>query len=1124
MKFFLFSTCLLSTLLFSQCQSGTKADTSYGLDRVPIFKTLPSSQTGIDFTNRVDESFQLSVINFAYLYNGGGVGVLDINQDGLQDLFFSSTTGECKLYLNKGGLKFEDITAKAGVAASEGIKTGVCIADVNNDGWQDIYLSRTGIKASEERRNLLFINNHDNTFAESAKAYGLNDISACSQANFFDYDNDGDLDVYVLVYPEDFKTVNSVFAKDMGNGKVQRFNEPDGPYSSDRLYRNNGNGTFSDVSQIAGIWNRSFGLSVNASDVNGDGFTDLYIGNDYIEPDAFYLNTGNGSFLEQNLSRFRHTSENTMGSDLVDLNNDGLLDVMAIDMLAENYILQKERLTSRTIERSATLTKYGYGRQQERNVLNLNNGNGSFSDVGCMAGVFQTDWARAVLNQDLDNDGWKDMFITNGYRRDITNADYMMYTSDSINKLPGGLSTKNFKTIYDFLDLIPEHPLQNYCYRNKGDLTYEDVSTNWGFVQKTFSNGGVWADLDNDGDLDLVINNIEREALVYQNTAADRKSRNWLQIKLEGSAGNLFAIGAKARVTIGNQIQYQELNPVRGFLSSMETLLHFGIGKADKVDKIEIEFPGKKLLVLTDISPNQRLTLKASDAKPGRLPALPMQASQLKEVTGSLGLNFQHVENDFPDFNNERLIPWKMSTPGARIAVGDVNKDGRSDFYIGNGSGQSGALFVQTAAGSFSRNSQATWDAEQGFEDTGAVFLDADSDGDLDLFVASGGSEQPAGNTFYMPRLYLNDGSGNFKRSGDAVPGIFDSSAAVSVQDYDNDGDPDIFLGGWCMPGAYPLKPGSHILQNNGGKFTDVTATVSPDFGGYGMVRDMVWTDLDGDHRNELVVVGEWAPVSVYKVNGAILENKTADFGLLGTEGFWRSVTSADVDGDGDQDLICGNLGFNTRLHATATEPLEMFAYDFDGNGSIDPLMTIYFQGKRYPLATRDQMVKQIPRMKKKFVRYTTYARTPIEGVLTQSEMDGALHLQCHMLASTLFVNNGGKFTPQVLPNEVQIAPAYGFVSADLNGDALPDFISVGNDMGQQVETGPLDAGNGRVLLNQKGSFRALPPVASGLYADQEARSAAMIQAGSKRILLVSNSGGPLQVFEIKSVAGKLIQ
>lgn len=1084
-----------------------------------LFRLVPAAESGIAFQNTIKEDHNNNVIFNPYLYNGGGVAVLDVNNDGLQDLYFTATVGACKLYLNEGNFKFSDITAKAHVGAERGYKTGVTVVDINADGWQDLYVCRTGLKESEDRRNLLFVNNQDGTFTEVAGNFGLNDASPSNHINFFDYDRDGDLDAYLLNHPTDFKNVTKMSLHENPDKSLARNLEPTNNFESDRLYRNEGNGSFTDVSRSAGIWNRAFGLSVSTTDFNGDGYPDLFVGNDYIDPDFLYLNNRNGAFTDVAAKTFRHMTEHTMGADIADLNHDGLMDIVALDMLAEDYKRQKERITSMTNERFFTLAKYGYGFQMERNLLNINNGDGTFSDIGCLAGIFQTDWSWSVLAKDYDNDGWEDLFITNGYRRDVTNADFMMFTSDSVNKLPGGFGPKNFPDFYDFLNLIPEQKLQSYLYRNKGNLTFENVATAWGIGQKSFSNGAAYADLDNDGDLDLVVNCIEREALVYQNTAADKKNGNWLQIKLQGDGQNPFAIGARARVYAGENIFTQELTPTRGFFSSVELLLHFGLGQVNQIDRLELEFPGNKLIVMTGVPVNQRLKLDIKNAKPGKLTPLPASNPYFRNATVSRGLEFKHKEEMFFDFDRERLLPWQLSTPGPKIISGDANGDGLTDFYIGGATGSAGALFVQEKGGAFSKHAQATWDADARYEDAGGAFFDADGDGDQDLLLSSGGNTAPYGNELYHPRLYLNEGKGNFQRNEAALPKITESNAAVSIQDYDGDGDPDVFLGGWCRPGLYPQTPGSYILQNNKGVFSDVTASVSAEFPKLGMVRDMIWADLDGDAKAELVVVGEWMPVAVFKLTGGKLENKTAESGLATTSGFWRSVTAADLDGDGDKDLVCGNLGLNSRYRASITAPLEIFARDFDGNGSIDPIMVLQQDGERLPVAYRDVLIKQLPPLRKQFVRYTPYASASIEQVYPEKILKEALHFQANMLESTAFINEGGKFVAKPLPMLAQASPIYACLVLDVNQDGFADLVTAGNDYGQQVETGRIDAGNGCVLLGDgKGNFRPLYARESGFWANKEARSLALLPIGANnKVLLVGNSNDVLQVFEWKA-------
>lgn len=1079
-----------------------------------LFALLKSADSGVDFSNNITETHTNTVLTNSYLYNGGGVGILDVNNDGLQDLFFVSTQEACRLYLNQGNLKFKDITESSGVGIKEGDKTGVTIVDINADGWQDIYVCRTGMTAGENRRNLLFVNNQNGTFSEKARQYGLADGSASNHANFFDADGDGDLDCYVLNYPVDFKGVNGVRLKQPdGGGEPVRITDPKDASESSHFYRNNGNGTFSDVSRQAGIWTRAMGLSVTATDFNGDGFQDLMVANDYIEPDFVLMNNPAqpGNFTDRYGSTFRHTSNHTMGVDIADINGDGFNDLVALDMLAESYPRQKELMTTMLLDRYTTLAKYGYGQQQMRNVLQISNGNGTFSELGCLAGVFQTDWSWGALMQDYDNDGLRDIFITNGYRRDVSNMDYLSFTADSIQK-SGGLTQARFPDIHDYLDLIPHTPLQNYCYRNRGDLSFEDVSTAWGLTQLTYSNGTAYADLDNDGDLDLVINNIDGPAGIYQNRARELgKGGAWLQIKPQGSAQNPLATGARARIQAGNQVQYADLTPTRGFFSSVEPLFHFGLGAAQTLDRVEVEFPGKKLVVLQNVPTNQRITVKYADAQPGQLTP-PVVGKPF--LSPDAAPDFLHRDDPVQDFNQERLLPWKMSAPGPCIAVGDVNGDNLDDCYIGNGPNAPGGLYLQTPGG-FRATSAEAFAADQAYEDTGCTFFDADRDGDLDLVVCAGGNSFPANSPNYPPRLYRNDGKGNFSRAPGAIPLAKESIHSVSAHDYDGDGDQDLFLGGWCVPGSYPATPSSFVLKNDNAVFQDVTAQMAPAFAKIGMVRSILWADLDGDKVEEMVVAGEWMPIQVFAVAGGKLELVTPKFGLENTDGFWRSLAAADVDKDGDMDLVAGNLGLNTRYKASPEAPLKMFAKDFDGNGSMDPIMTQTENGKDAPVAMRDVMLKQVPVLKKKYVRYSAYATAVLSDLFPEKDLQAAQQLRCNTLASTIFINQSGRFSAKNLPNLAQIAPLYAIQPVDYDNDGDLDLMAAGNDWGQQVETGRLDAGNGVVLVNDgSGNFTALMPYASGLWASREVRDLKVLRGpGKKRLVLVSNNNEKAQAW-----------
>ncbi|MFZ4473843.1 MAG: VCBS repeat-containing protein [Saprospiraceae bacterium] len=1078
-----------------------------------------AAQTGIDFENNISENYQNWIITNSYLYNGGGVGVIDFNNDGFQDLYFVSTQGACKLYQNNGNFTFTDVSTKAGVEAKDGEKTGVTIVDINADGWQDIYVCRTGLVNNDLRRNLLFVNNKNGTFSEKALSTGLADRAASNHACFFDADNDGDLDCYVVNYPVDFNSVNSTRLIDRGNGVIEREVLPKDPIESDHLFRNNGDGTFTDISKQAGIQDRAFGLSVTATDLNGDGFMDIIVGNDYIEPDLVYINNPAqpGNFTDQYKTYFRHSSNHTMGVDVADINNDGLQDIIAMDMLAEDYSRQKVLMSTMLQDRYTTLAKYGYGKQQMRNVLQINNGGGSYSDIGCLAGVFQTDWSWAPLVQDFDNDGYRDLYVTNGYRRDVSSLEYLNFTADSIQRT-GGVTQKRFPKVEDYLKLIPSNPLQNYCFKNKGDLSFKNVSTDWGFVERTYSNGAVYADLDNDGDMDLVVNNLESPALVYKNKSVDRgKGGAWIQIKPIGGPLNPFATGAKARIIQSDQVYEQELSPTRGFLSSVEPVFHFGLGQAQQITRIEIEFPGNKLAILENVAVNKRYTVNYTDAKDGKLSPLPSMAPKFETIPAPA---FTHREDEVQDFNRERLLPWRLSTPGPALASGDVNGDGMDDFYVGHAPGSVGAIFIQKAGGTFQSSPNANFTADQGYEDAGALFFDADGDKDLDLCVASGGNTFNPNDPKYQPRLYRNDGKGNFNSATtNAFPVMSGSTSSISAQDIDGDGDQDLILGGYCTPLAYPTTPSSYVLRNDHGVFTDVTDQIALQLRKIGMVRGITWADLDGDQKAELIVTGEWMPIQVFSNNNGKLELATERFGLQNTNGFWHALVSADVDGDGDQDLIAGNLGLNTRYSASEAAPLRLFAKDFDNNGSMDPIMTLSQDGNDMPVAMHDLMLKQLPMLKKKYVHYNTYAKASITDLFAEKDLNNALTFKSSQLASGIFINNGGKFTFQAFANPAQMGPVFGIELIRTPGQATPNLLLVGNDFGQQVETGPIDASNGCFLANDgKGNFTPWMARNSGFWATKEARHVAILKgSGGKQYALVANNNDQLQLFQLNA-------
>lgn len=1080
------------------------------------FELLSPEESGVSFSNEITEDYTYNILNFEYLYNGGGVAVGDINNDGLPDLYFSGTFVANRLYLNKGNLKFEDITEKAGVAAQEGFKTGVTMADINSDGLLDLFVCRTSKSDDGKKNNLVFINNGDLTFTESAAALGLADNSNSNHANFFDYDRDGDLDLYLLNHRLGFKDAVRLRLVQDESGKITRQTNPMTTFESDRLYRNDG-GRFTDVSAQAGIVNSAFGLSATVSDINKDGYPDVYVANDYIEPDYVYINNGNGTFTDRYFEYIKHSSQNSMGSDISDFNNDGLPDIIVLDMISEDPVRYKQLMNIMQLERYETLVKYGYGHQVARNVLQMNNGNGTFSEVGQLAGISNTDWSWGAFFADFDNDGWKDVFIGNGYKRDVTDMDYMVYLRDSIEK-SGGITKRRYPDLNQFLDLIPSTKLQNYMFRNQGDLSFENVSTSWGFSDKTFSNGTAYGDFDGDGDLDLVINNIGDPAFIYANKTNEMSATPFLQIKLKGPKNNTQGIGTKVTLRFADDSQqYQEMTRNRGFFSASQAIMHFGLGKQAQVARVEVEWLDGRNQVLENVPASQVLTIDYANAKKGKLAAA-TTTPIFQDMSQQAGLDYLHQENEFQDLNQERLLPHQISQLGPQITTGDLNGDQLDDFFIGGAAGTTGAIYLQNKKGQFKRQVSSVLETDKNHEDIDAIFVDVDGDKDLDLYVVSGGKTAPAGDGYYQDRLYLNDGNGNLNKSN-ALPKITSSGSCVSAFDYDGDNDLDLIVGGRVVPGAYPRIPNSYILQNNGGQFKDVTETVAPDFSQVGMVTDIRWANLDAEAGAEMVVSGEWMPISVFKYDGKQMKNITTQVGMNDTEGWWNCISLADFDQDGDQDIVVGNLGKNTRLKASKENPLAMFTKDFDGNGAIDPIFAFSQNGQYYPFAGRDMLVKQVSKVKKNYPRYAKYSTATVEEIFTKNAIKDAQHLTVKNLETTYFENQGnGTFKASALPNEVQTAPVKQILADDLNGDGHLDLLMVGNDYGAEPETGVYDASNGALLFGDgKGNFRYAPNRTHGFWASGESRDIAKLKlANGKTLYLVGNNDAAMQGFLLK--------
>lgn len=1072
-----------------------------------LFQLLPPNRTGIDFANYLAEGDSLNILNYVYYYNGGGVGIGDFNNDGLEDIFFSGNEVSSRLYLNKGNLEFEDITQAAGLETTAWC-TGVAVADVNADGWLDIYVCTAGYPQPEHRRNLLFINKGKKgipAFREMAAEYGLADTSYSTQAAFFDYDLDGDLDLYLLNHANERATLNTPLPKKT-NGEGN---------SNDRLYRNNGNGTFTDMSREAGILTEGYGLGVAISDVNGDGWPDIYVANDFIYNDLLWVNEGGKRFTNQCADYFAHQTYNSMGCDFADFNNDEQPDLITVDMLPETDSQQKMMAGAMTWDKWQLIERAGYEPQYMRNSLQWAVGSGQsgtrFSEIGQLAGVQATDWSWAPLFADFDNDGWKDLFISNGYLRDITDKDFIDYTNSlSMFKSQGQADQ----------DLLPKirqlkgKNLPNRIFRNKGDLTFEPKFEAWGMTQPSFSNGAAYADLDNDGDLDLVTNNINEPAFIYENHA---DKNNYLNIRLEGLPENSQGIGAKVTIAAGGQRQCLEQQQVRGFMSSVSGVLHFGLGEKKTVDTVEIRWNDGQRQVMMGITANQTLTLKQSDAQPYQ------QASDfgnfknfrnlLQNVTGQYGLNFTHRETRFNDFQFQPLLPHGFSKNGPPIAVGDLNGDGLEDVYIGGGKGQAGAVFYQNANSSFTQK-----DLNEGSnaEDTAALIFDANGDGKNDLFVASGSSEFGAESPFYQSRLYLNNGKGDLKWSKNLLPTMQNPAACTAAADFDGDGDMDIFIGGSAMPGSYPLPGRSFLLRNDGGQFSDITASV-PGLGKIGITTAAAWADLDADGSLDLVLAGEWMPVTIFKNNKGKLTDATADLGLDKASGWWNCLVINDLNGDGFPDLMVGNQGLNSKFKASDDAPLSVYAADFDRNGSIESIICQQAEGKEKPIHQRDELLAQVNALERRFPKYALYAKASLQDIFGEKPLAQAYKKDCQVLASKVFLNEGGKrFLAKRLPLEAQVSPVHAILCEDVNRDGKLDLVLGGNDYSPAVSIGQADASCGLVLLGDGvGGFTPVSAAASGFFVNGEVNELAVLRTRNhKKLLLAGVNSTALRLFE----------